>query len=302
MIPVAPPDALAPERRDELHTALLDHGALLVRGLGIRTAADAAAASRQAIAAPVPDEEPFAPRADLGGGVASSSAWPPDQPMCMHHECSYALSPPGLMALACLRAPDRGGAVALADAAAVLDALPPALVERFDRLGWQLTRCHGDLVGVPWSEAFGTTDRAAVERRCAAAGIGWRWDAAGALHTTRVRPAIVRHPATGRRLWFNQVAFLSEWTMEPAVRDYLVELLGPDGLPFTTASGDGDPLDRETVEAINAVYDDHAVRVDWEEGDLLVVDNLRMAHSRDPYEGEREVVVALGDPIRLSRS
>lgn len=301
-VPVAPPAALDPDRRDELHAAILEHGALLVRGLAVRTPADAAAASRRAIATPMPDREPFAPRVDLGGGVGSSSAWPPDQPMCMHHECSYALDPPRLIVLCCLRAPTRGGATALADAGAVLDALPPALVARFERVGWRLSRCHGDVVGVPWPEAFGTSDRAAVERRCRQEAIDWRWDPARTLRTTRVRAAVVRHPVTGRRLWFNQIAFLSEWTMEPAVREYLVEALGHDALPFNTASGDGRPLDRETVETINAVYEEHAVRVAWRDGDVLIIDNLRMAHSRDPYQGEREVVVALGDPAGLSRS
>jgi hypothetical protein len=38
----------------------------------------------------------------------------------------------------------------------------------------------------------------------------------------------------------------------------------------------------------------------WQIGDVLVVDNLRMAHSREPYEGAREIVALLGDPVRLS--
>jgi hypothetical protein len=32
----------------------------------------------------------------------------------------------------------------------------------------------------------------------------------------------------------------------------------------------------------------------------MVVDNIRTAHSREPYEGEREVLVAMADPIRVS--
>jgi hypothetical protein len=27
---------------------------------------------------------------------------------------------------------------------------------------------------------------------------------------------------------------------------------------------------------------------------------VRTAHSREPFEGEREVVVAMGDPVRLA--
>ena len=61
--------------------------------------------------------------------------WPPNQPMCMHHELSYRLDFPGLMQFACLSAPTQGGATGVADAAAVLDALPGPLVERLEREG-----------------------------------------------------------------------------------------------------------------------------------------------------------------------
>ncbi|MBY8848168.1 hypothetical protein K7G98_05695 [Saccharothrix sp. MB29] len=30
----------------------------------------------------------------------------------------------------------------------------------------------------------------------------------------------------------------------------------------------------------------------------MVVDNIRSAHSREAYTGDRDVLVALGDPVR----
>ncbi len=74
------------------------------------------------------EREPFAPRPSYADGVYSSTPWPPTQPMCMHHELSYALEFPGLMLFACLTPPTRGGATAVADSATVLEALPPSLV------------------------------------------------------------------------------------------------------------------------------------------------------------------------------
>jgi hypothetical protein len=32
----------------------------------------------------------------------------------------------------------------------------------------------------------------------------------------------------------------------------------------------------------------------------MLVDNIRSAHSRDSFEGEREVLVAMGDATRLA--
>ena len=111
---------------------------------------------------------------------------------------------------------------------------------------------------------------------------------------------MVVHPVTGQRCWFNQIAFLSEHTMDPEVREYLVDVYGEDGLPFTTRFGDGDPVGADVVQLLNETYEAHASRVSWQAGDLLLVDNIRTAHSREPYEGPRDVLAALSDPVHLA--
>ncbi|WP_207755410.1 TauD/TfdA family dioxygenase [Nonomuraea cypriaca] len=111
---------------------------------------------------------------------------------------------------------------------------------------------------------------------------------------------MVRHPLTGRASLFNQLAFLNEWTMEPAVRDYLkLEFCEEGGLPFNMAFGDGEPLGEDLVTEINAVYDRHTVSPPWTDGDVLLVDNIAVAHNREPYRGAREMVVAMGDPVTV---
>jgi alpha-ketoglutarate-dependent taurine dioxygenase len=219
--------------------------------------------------------------------------------MCLHHELSYARPTPSRLVFTCLSAPTTGGATPLADAAAVLRDLPTPLASRFADEGWQLRRSHNDLVGVDWPQAFGTNVADEVERYCAEHAIEWEWDASGALRTRRRRDAVVTHPVSGEPLWFNQIAFLNEWTMDPDVREYLLLELGPDGLPYNTFYGGGDPLNKSTVDLINEVYAAHTVREPWQAGDVLVVDNLRTAHGRDPYQGDREIVVALADPVGL---
>ena len=37
------------------------------------------------------------------------------------------------------------------------------------------------------------------------------------------------------------------------------------------------------------------MRFQWQKGDVILVDNIRAAHARDPYEGSRKIVVAMGD-------
>ena len=288
--------------RDALRATVVEHGALLLRGLGLRDDTDAGAALRGlAPGGLLPEREAFAPRQPYPGGVYSSTKWPAHQQMCMHHELSYGLQFPGTMMFACLVAPETGGATAIADAAAVLDALPADLVARFEREGWRLDRTYGDDIGAPWSEAFGTEDPHAVEQYCRTHAIEFAWHGDGGLRTRQRRPAVARHPVTGVRCWFNQVAFLNEHTLDPDIHEYLVEVYGEDGLPFTTRFGDGSPVSGELVALINEVYDRHTRREPWRAGDLLLVDNVRTAHSREPYGGTRSVLVGMADPLHVTQ-
>ncbi|MFJ9742364.1 TauD/TfdA family dioxygenase [Streptomyces sp. NPDC101166] len=291
----------AAEHRDALRAAVAEHGAVLVRGLALADPDTAGAVLRElAGGPPMAEKEAFAARRTYSDGVYSSAKWPPSQPMCMHHELSYTLEFPGLMLFACLEAPAAGGATALADAPTVLGALPTDLVERFLRQGWLLTRTYNEDIGASLADSFGTEDRAAIEAHCRACAIAFEWQPDGGLRTRQRRSAVVRHPLTGRRCWFNQIAFLNEWTLAPEVREYLVDVYGADGLPFNTRYGDGSPLEEDTVRLLNEVYEAHTVREPWQSGDLMLVDNVRTAHSREPYEGPREVLVAMADPVRLA--
>jgi alpha-ketoglutarate-dependent taurine dioxygenase len=218
----------------------------------------------------------------------------------MHHELSYRLEFPGLMLFACLSAPAKGGATGVADSTAVLDALPGDLVERLEREGWTLVRNYNEEIGASLAEAFGTEDRGAVESYCRANAIEFEWQPDGGLHTWQRRSAVVRHPVTGRRCWFNQIAFLNEWTLDAEVREFLVDTYGAEGLPFTTRFGGGDPIGEDVVQLLNEVYKAKTMREPWQAGDLMLVDNIRSAHSREPFTGPREVLVGMADPVRLA--
>ena len=188
----------------------------------------------------------------------------------------------------------------MADSPAVLDALPSDLVERFEQAGWLLIRNYNEEIGAPLADAFGTDDRGAVEGYCRAHAIDFEWRTDGGLRTRQRRRAVVPHPINGRRCWFNQIAFLNQWTLDPELREYLVDLYGEDGLPFNTRFGNGDPIGADIVQTINKTYEAHTVCERWEAGDLLLVDNIRTAHARESFNGPREVVVAMADAVHLA--
>ncbi len=288
----------AAEHRHALRDAVVEHGALLVRGLGLHDAGGTEAVFRQ-LGRLMAEREAFAPRRSYSAEVYSASKWPPNQHMCMHHELSYALEFPSLIMFACLTAPTDRGATPVADSPGVLKDLPGELVDRFERTGWLLIRNYNGEIGASVAEAFGTDDRRGVECYCRANAIEFEWQPDGTLRTRQRRRAVLRHPQTGERCWFNQIGFLNEWSMEPEVREYLVDVYGEDGLPFNTRFGNGDPIGADIVQVIDEVYQAHTASEPWQSGDLMLVDNIRTAHARDEFEGPREVLVAMADAVRV---
>src|SRR6266404_3550652 len=188
----------AAEHRDALRAAVAEHGALLVRGLGLRDAAETEAVFRR-LASLMTEKEAFAPRRSYSPGVYSSSKWPPNQPMCMHHELSYVLEFPGLMLFACLIAPTEGGATPVADSPAVLHALPTELVERFEKVGWLLTRNYNDDIGASVADAFGTDVVQLINEVYKANTARERWQGGDLLLVDNVRTAHARERFDGPR-------------------------------------------------------------------------------------------------------
>ncbi|MFJ9770761.1 TauD/TfdA family dioxygenase [Kitasatospora sp. NPDC101157] len=299
------PDAGAAARwlrahRGELRAALDRHGALHLRGLPVRDVADFTRVRDALFAERAAYQEKATPRSDFGDDVFSSTDLPPAQAIRMHNENSYTLTFPGLLLFGCLVAPEEGGATPVADVRRVLAHLPAELVERYRRHGWRLTRSYGEHLSLGWRTTFGTDSRAEVERYCADHAIEAAWGEDGVLRTSQLRSATIHHPRTGEELWFNHLAFWNEWSLDPAIRDVMVDELGPDGLPFNTALGDGTPLTPEETAVLNEAYERATVRRRWQPGDLLLVDNLLAAHGRDPFRGDRRIVVAMGEAVALA--
>jgi alpha-ketoglutarate-dependent taurine dioxygenase len=282
-----------------VRTELLRHGALLIRGLAVGDPAEFAAVRDLLVTERAAYREKATPRSDFGNGVFSSTDLPAAQAIALHNENSYTLEFPGILLFCCLQAPDSGGATTVADVREVLAGLPAGLVERFRRTGWALTRNYHREAGLPWQTAFGTDSRAEVEAYCARNAIRTTWTGEEGLRTVQRRSAIVRHPITGEQVWFNHAAFWSRWSLDEDVLDVLEMTYGADGLPFDTAYGDGGALSPADVRALNAAYDRATRRESWQPGDLLLVDNLLAAHGRESYQGDRRILVAMGEPVRL---
>lgn len=288
------------EHHEELRRALTVYGALFLRGLPIHTTADFAAVRDALFTRRAAYQEKATPRSNYGDDVFSSTDLPAGHAIRMHNENSYTLTFPGLLLFGCLTAPEDGGATPVADVREVLRHVPDELLARFRGHGWRLTRNYAEHLSLNWRTALAADSREDAERYLADNDIEAVWGADDTLRTSQRRAATIRHPETGAEVWFNHVAFWNEWSLEPDIREVLIGEFGREGLPFNTFLGDGTPLTEPEAEILHAAYEKATVRRAWQPGDLLLVDNVLAAHGRDPFRGDRRILVGMGEPTALS--
>jgi alpha-ketoglutarate-dependent taurine dioxygenase len=240
--------------------------------------------------------ERSSPRHRVRGHVYTSTDYPAHQGIFFHNENSYQRVWPMRLFFFCNRPASEGGQTPTADTRLVLRLIGPEIVSRFEEKGCMYVRNYDEAFGLPWREVFGTDERGEVERYCHAAGITFEWTGGDRLRTRAVRAAVATHPRTGERVWFNHIAFFHVTTLEPSVRDGLLAEVGEEGLPANTYYGDGTPVEAEVLEAIRSAYARASASFDWEAGDILLLDNMLTAHSRRPFAGPREILVAMSEP------
>jgi alpha-ketoglutarate-dependent taurine dioxygenase len=274
---------------------LYTHGFILFRGLPI-AGPDVFDAALDSLMRPLKEfSEETSPRSSVTERIFTSTDYPKNFPIQFHHEFSYRKSYPDRLAFCCLLPPDSGGATPLADSRKVLRRIPSNVIDRFEDRGIAYVRNFTGL-GVSWKDSFGTDDKSRVSEYCREHDIDFSWSGED-LHTSQTAPAIVTHPVTGERAWFNSVVNLNVLGVEPkAVRDAMQQLPG-DSLPTNTTYGSGELIEPDAVEAIRQAYTNEAIRFDWQKGDLLVIDNVLTAHARDPFHGDRKVVVGMGSAL-----
>lgn len=275
---------------------LAEHGAVLFRGFGVGLA-DVAGVAQALAGDALPYLERSTPRTELAPGVYTSTDYPADQPIPLHNENAYQRQFPARLVFCCLTPPGTGGATPLADCRRVLARIPPATTAAFAARAVRYVRNYPRGLGLSWQEVFQTDSRTQVEDYCRANGITATWRADGSLRTEQTRPALAVHPVTGEAVWFNHAAFFHVSRLAPQVRAGLLEQHGEAGLPTNTYYGDGGTIEPAALDGLRAAYAAETVSQPWQRGDVLLVDNLLVAHGREPFTGPRQVVVSMAGAL-----
>ena len=287
----------ARENLEIIEQHLLKHGAILFRGFDVLTQAGFQRFLNSVNADLMEYNESATPRTRLGGNIYTSTEFPAKQSIALHNELSYALTYPMRVWFLCLQSPPKGGETPIADVRKVYELIGPKATERFIRKGWMLVRNFGNGLGPSWQSSYHVNEKGSAEELFRRTKIEFEWRGEDGLRTRQVRPAVSKHPATGEKVWFNHVAFWHVSSLEPEVREPMLRLFDEEDLPYNTYYGDGSPIECSILDDLREAYRQSTVAFAWQKGDLLMLENMLVAHGRRPFEGSRRILAAMGQPF-----
>ncbi|MFQ5615588.1 MAG: TauD/TfdA family dioxygenase [Anaerolineales bacterium] len=291
----------ARNNRPYIEKLLAEHHALLFRGFNVKSPEEFEAfinaTSDGDLLKYVDRTTPRHSEGGKSGRVYISTIYPPEHAINAHNEGTYWTAWAMKLYFCCLVSPEQGGETPIFDVHKVYHHIDPDTRERFIRKKWMLVRNYNDGFGLPWQEVFQANDREEVESYCRDHAIEYEWKGEEQLQTRSIRPAVQKHPKTGEPLWFNHAIFYHHTTLAPAMREALVSEFTEEGLPYNTWYGDGTPIAPDDAENIRQAYRKEKVKFRWQEGDVTLLDNMYIAHAREPYVGDRRVLVGMTEPV-----
>lgn len=294
------PITWANSKKSELLAELRAYGAVLFRGFGIDSIAGLREFSMVFTPELVPYLERRSPRTELGDNIYTSTIHPADQHIHFHNTTSFSHRWPLKLWFSCIQPADWEGRTPIADIRTVLDRMNPKIRRRFEDVGVMYVSNYYEGMGLSWQTTFQTEDRSDVESYCRSHNIHFEWIGGEQLRTKQVRHAIAIHPHTGERAWFNQAHHFHVTSLEPDVTRTLIATYREEDLPRNSYYGDGSRIEPETLDHIAECYESAKTDFLWEKGDVIMLDNMLVAHARTPYRGERLIALALGEMYEAS--
>lgn len=278
---------------------LLAHGALLLRGFDIDDSEKFSNVIRLISKAELlPYQFRSTPRSSISGHVYSSTEYPKEEWIPLHNEQSYTSTWPLQVYFCCQQPAAISGDTPIADSRQVYEAIPQLIRDEFERKGIRYLRTYGEM-DLSYQEVFSSGDKDEIKRQCESMGIQSLWSDEGQLSTWQDCPAVVKHPKTGEKLWFNQAHLFHVYAKGEDIAEALIAEFGIDHLPRHAQFADGSEIPLEYLKIINAVYEKAIVRFPWHKGDVLILDNMMAAHGRTDFQGERKILVGM---TNLNRS
>lgn len=284
--------------QDFLLEKIHKHGGVLFRGFGLANDNDF-----QNFIGTLPFEpvdaanfEESTPRQKIADGIYTTTSFPCEEAIALHSDYTPSMILANKICFFCMLPSHTGGQTPFADNRKILQRLHPDVSDKFRKLGWTLVRNYGNGLGLSWEDTFNGQNKAEIERHCQEKQIDVSWSGK-VMRTRQTRSAIMHHPITNEECWFNHISFWHVANLPDEVRETMLSQVGYEGLPFNTYYGDGSEISTEVAHHIRDVLLQEKKIFPWQQGDVLVADNILTSHGREPFSGDRVVRVSLFDKL-----
>jgi alpha-ketoglutarate-dependent taurine dioxygenase len=283
--------------RKFLETNLLRHGAILFRGFDVYSTDDFEAFIQTSAGQLLEYTYRSTPRKQVSGKVYTSTEYPSDMSIPLHNENSYSRNWAMKLFFLCVTAADEQGETPIADSRRMYEQIDAEIRRQFVEKKVMYVRNYGSDIDLPWQNVFQTESKTEVEDFCRQSGIDFEWLGGDRLRTRQICQSVAQHPRTGEFVWFNQANLFHVSSLPSEVRNALLSNFGEENLPRNVFFGDGERIEPSLIEHINNVYEREAVAFPWQKGDVLMLDNMLAAHGRNPFKGQRKIVVGMAQPF-----
>jgi alpha-ketoglutarate-dependent taurine dioxygenase len=282
--------------KNELLTLARDHGAILIRGLPLRTDLDFDAFVKAFDLANFPYEKSLsnAVRINRTERVFTANEAPPETFIPLHHEMAQTPLYPDRLFFFCEKAAESGGTTPVCHSGILWEKLEserPDFAEACATHGLKYTHVmppENDAasgLGRSWRSTFGVENHEDAEARMSGLGYSWEWLDKECLRTTTpVLPAMLEIPSPDGTIetFFNQlIAAFYGWKDSRNDSSRAITL------------GNGDLIDPADIHAATELAESCTVDIPWQNGDVALVDNRIAMHGRKPFRGTRKVLASL---------
>ena len=224
--------------------------------------------------------------------IFTANEAPKDAIIPFHHELAQSSTPPKYLAFFCKKPPLYGGETPLVSSTLVcryLHARYPIIEENLRKYGVRYRRIMpeeddlGSPLGRSWKNTYQVKTHTELEEKLAVTpGVDYKWHGTDLEVITEILPAIKYNSETHNYTFYNSlIAAYKGWD---DCRNNASKAI---------MYGNGEAIPASALEDIAQFMESNKVAWKWEQGDVIWIDNDQVMHSRNIFEGEREIYASL---------
>lgn len=215
--------------------------------------------------------------------------------MALHGEMYYLPERPSILWFFCQKPPqDGGGQTTVADGARIWEDLPEEIQSFFrqNRLAYHRNLQDGDWQTTFLTDSFEEAKKLAAEQCDSVAA----YPEERRLETRAVFEATLSRG--DKTIFINNMVnvWMAEWAFESGWIQENVGSAMPKICPMVVRTEKGERIPAALVEELNKVAERHTVEVNWQQGDVLMLDNSWIMHGRrEARDKNRSILIRMGE-------